>query len=158
MVVHWDRLTTRPRRADTMRRISRILAIAIALDPSLAAAALFKCIAADGHVTYRDTPCASANRSATVDLQPPAGADAGLRPGERDMLERAYRRDEREAAQAARAARDAPAERRIGKLQRRKDEIARELGSSIGGKTERSALVDERRSIEREMATLRPRR
>ena len=142
-----------------MRRISRVLAIAIALDPGFAAAALFKCIAADGHVTYRDTPCASANRSANVDLlPPPAAAEAGLRPGERDMLERAYRRDEREAAQAARAARDAPAERRLGKLQRRKDEIARELGGSIGGKAQRSALADERRSIEREMATLRPRR
>lgn len=145
-----------------MRRIPRVLAVAIAIalgsDPGVAAAAPFKCIAADGHVTYRDTPCPSASRSATVDLPPPAAAEPGIRSGEREMLERAYRRDEREAAQAARAARDAAGERRLGKLQKRKDEIARELGGSIGGKTQRSALVDERRSIEREMTSLRPRR
>jgi hypothetical protein len=141
-----------------MRRILCVLAVAITLDPGAADAGLFKCIAADGHVTYRDTPCASAMRSATVEPPPPAAADPGLRPGERDMLERAYRRDAREEEQSARAARDAAGELRLGKLRKRKDEIARELGGSIGGKAQRSALVDERRSIEREMATLRPRR
>jgi len=74
------------------------------------------------------------------------------------MLERAYRRDEREAERHAQAARNAGAELRLGKLRKRKDEIARELGGSIGGKAQRSALADERRSIEREMASLRPRR
>ena len=74
------------------------------------------------------------------------------------MLERAWRRDERQAEERARASRNAAAEARLNKLRKRKDEIARELRGSIGGKAERSALVDERRSIEREMATLRPRR
>ena len=74
------------------------------------------------------------------------------------MLERAHRRDDREAVQHAQASRNAAAELRLGKLRKRKDEIAKELGGSIGGKAQRSALADERRSIEREMATLRPRR
>ena len=132
--------------------------LAAALTPLAVDAALFKCVAADGHVTYRDTPCTTAARAETVDPAPPASAESGLRPGEREMLERAYRRDEREADRHAQASRNAAAELRLGKLRKRKDEIARELGGSIGGKAERSALADERRSIEREMATLRPRR
>jgi hypothetical protein len=138
-----------------MKRMSFLLALA--LTPGAAAPALFKCTADDGHVTYRDTPCATDARPLTLDQAPSVPA-AGLRPGERDMLERAYRRDDREADRAAQTARNAAAELRLGKLRKRKDEIARELGGSIGGKAERSALADERRSIEREMATLRPRR
>ena len=132
--------------------------LAAVLTPLAAHAGLFKCVAVDGHVTYRDTPCTTAARAETVDAGPPAGTAAGLRPGELEMLERAYRRDERDADRHAQASRNAAVELRLGKLRRRKDEIARELGGSIGGKTERSALADERRSIEREMATLRPRR
>jgi hypothetical protein len=132
--------------------------LALALDPAGAAAGLYKCVAADGHVTYRDTPCASAVRSVAVEPAPSAAGDPGLRPGEREMLERAYRRDEREASRHAQAANNATAELRLAKLRKRKDEIARELGGSIGGKAQRGALADERRSIEREMATLRPRR
>jgi len=43
-------------------------------------------------------------------------------------------------------------------LRKRTDEIARALGGSMGGTAPRSAWAAERRSIEREMATLRPRR
>lgn len=132
--------------------------LALALNPAAADAGLFKCVAPDGHVTYRDTPCATASQPVTVDPAPAASAPPGLRPGEREMLERALRRDEREAERHAQASRNAAAELRLGKLRKRKDEIARELGGSIGGKAQRSALADERRSIEREMATLRPRR
>lgn len=132
--------------------------LALNLTTPAADAGLYKCIAADGHVTYRDTPCASASRPLTVDPLPPTNVEGGIRPGERDMLERAYRRDEREAERHAQASRHAAAELRLVKLRKRKDEIARELGGSIGGKAQRGALTDERRSIEREMATLRPRR
>jgi hypothetical protein len=139
-----------------MKRMSCLLALV--LSPAAANGALYKCVADDGHVTYRDTPCVTTVPPLALDAPPPASAPAGLRPGEREMLERAYRRDEREAVQHAQASRNAAAELRLGKLRKRKDEIARELGGSIGGKAQRSALADERRSIEREMATLRPRR
>jgi len=139
-----------------MKRMPCLLALI--LGPAAADAAVFKCVAEDGHVTYRDTPCSTATQPLAVDPTPPSPAGSGLRSGERDMLERAYRRDEREADQHAKASRNAAAELRLGKLRKRKDEIARELGGSIGGKAQRSALADERRSIEREMATLRPRR
>jgi len=139
-----------------MKRMPCLLALI--LGPAAADAAVFKCVAEDGHVTYRDTPCTTAAQPLAVDPTPPSPAGSGLRSGERDMLGRAYRRDEREADQHAQASRNAAAELRLGKLRKRKDEIARELGSSIGGKAQRSALADERRSIEREMATLRPRR
>jgi hypothetical protein len=139
-----------------MKRIFCLLAAVVT--PPAADAGLFKCVAADGHITYRDTPCTTAARAEAVDAAPSVAAAPGLRPGEREMLERAYRRDERDADRHLQASRNAAVELRLGKLRRRKDEIARELGGSIGGKAERSALADERRSIEREMATLRPRR
>ncbi len=139
-----------------MKGISCLLALI--LSPAAIDAALYKCVADDGHVTYRDTPCATPAQPLALDSPPPSAAPPGLRPGEREMLERAHRRDEREAERHAEASRNAAAELRLGKLRKRKDEIGRELGSSIGGKAQRSALADERRSIEREMATLRPRR
>ena len=139
-----------------MKRIHCLLVLV--LSPATTEAALYKCVADDGHVTYRDTPCATATPALMVDSVPPSPGGSGLRPGEREMLERAYRRDDREADRHARASRDAAAELRLSKLRKRKDEIARELGGSIGGKAQRSALADERRSIEREMATLRTRR
>ena len=132
--------------------------LALVLSPAAIDAGLYKCVADDGHVTYRDTPCATAVPPLALDAAPLSAGGPGLRPGEREMLERAHRRDEREAEQHAQASRNAAAELRLGKLRKRKDEIGRELGSSIGGKAQRSALADERRSIEREMATLRPRR
>ena len=138
-----------------MQRMLCTLVIALTTIP--AHAALYKCVGDGGHVTYADTPCAS-GRVVAFDPAPPAAEPAGLRPGEKAMLERAWRRDEREAEERSRASRNAAAEARLNKLRKRKDEIARELRGSIGGKAERSALVDERRSIEREMATLRPRR
>lgn len=138
-----------------MQRMFCTLAIALTTIP--AHGALYKCVGDGGHVTYADTPCAT-GRVVAVDTATPPVASTGLRPGEKAMLERAWRRDEREAEERARASRNAAAEARLNKLRRRKDEIARELRGSIGGKAERSTLVDERRSIEREMATLRPRR
>jgi hypothetical protein len=138
-----------------MQRMLCTLAIALTTVP--AHAALYKCVGDTGHVTYADTPCA-AGRVLAVDAAPAPAEPAGLRPGEKAMLERAWRRDEREAEERARSSRNAAAEARLNKLRKRKDEIAKELRGSIGGKAERSALVDERRSIEREMATLRPRR
>jgi hypothetical protein len=47
---------------------------------------------------------------------------------------------------------------RLGRLEKRKDELARELRSSIGSSADRRALSEEMRSIDREMGTLRPRR
>lgn len=138
-----------------MQRMLCTLAIALTTVP--AHAALYKCVGDGGHVTYADTPCAT-GRVVAIDAAPPTAEPGGLRPGEKAMLERAWRRDEREAAERARAGRNAAPEARLNKLRKRKDEIARELRGSIGGKAERSALVDERRSIEREMATLRPQR
>jgi hypothetical protein len=138
-----------------MQRMLCTLAIALTTVP--AHAALYKCVGDGGHVTYADTPCPT-GRVVAVDATPAQAEPAGLRPGEKAMLERAWRRDERAAEERARASRNAATEARLNKLRKRKDEIARELRGSIGGKTERSALVDERRSIEHEMATLRPRR
>lgn len=138
-----------------MTRMLCTLAIALSTVP--AHAGLYKCLGDDGHVTYADTPCVMA-RVVAIDTEPSPAEPTGLRPGEKAMLERAWRRDEQEAEARTRASRNAAAEVRLNKLRRRKDEIARELRGSIGGKAERSALADERRSIEREMATLRPRR
>ncbi len=138
-----------------MQRMLYTLAITLTTAPAYPA--LYKCVGDAGHVTYADTPCAT-GRVVAVDTASPSVEPAGLRPGEKAMLERAWRRDEREATERARSSRNAAAEARLNKLRKRKDEIARELRGSIGGKAERSALVDERRSIEREMATLRPRR
>ena len=138
-----------------MTRMLCTFAIALMTVPTHAA--LYKCVGDSGHVTYADTPCA-AGRIVAVDVAPSPADPAGLRPGEKAMLERAWRRDEREAEERTRANRNSAAEARLNKLRKRKDEIARELRGSIGGKVERSALVDERRSIEREMSTLRPRR
>jgi hypothetical protein len=138
-----------------MRRI--LVTLFFTLGATASDAELYKCVGDDGHVTYADTHCARAQR-VSVDPAPQPGGTAGLRPGEQAMLERALRRDERDAEHRAKASQNAAAQARLGKLQKRKDEIARELRGSIGSKAERSALSDERRSIEREMATLRPRR
>ena len=57
-----------------MKRMSFLLALA--LTPGAAAPALFKCVADDGHVTYRDTPCATDARPLTLDPAPSVPAAA----------------------------------------------------------------------------------
>ncbi|MCU0766833.1 MAG: DUF4124 domain-containing protein [Gammaproteobacteria bacterium] len=141
-----------------MKRTS--LALLLALGSAPVPAALYRCVAQDGHVTYADTPCAPAAAATTIAPDPSprdAGAE-GLRPGEREMLARAYRRDDQERARHERVARNSAGELRLNQLRKRKDAIAGEMGSAIGGAAQKRALAEERRSIEREMAGLRPRR
>ena len=135
-------------------------ALLLALSTSPAQAALYKCVGGDGHVTYADTPCSQAASAHAVPTDAPSASPAsdGLRPGEREMLARAYRRDDQERARRDRVARNSAGELRLNQLRKRKDAIAGEMGSSIGGNAQKRALADERRSIEREMAALRPRR
>lgn len=144
-----------------MKRICLALLLALSSAPATVTAALYKCVGHDGHVTYADTPCGQAARSAALDTDPPlrtAGADDGLRPGERELLARAYKRDDQDRTRRERVARNSAAELRLNQLRRRKDAIAGEMGSAIGGAAQKKALAEERRSIEREMASLRPRR
>jgi hypothetical protein len=140
-----------------MTRTSFALLLVLSATP--AEAMLFKCVADDGHVTYADTPCRQAARAVAIEHDPPPrGPETGLRPGEREMLERAYRRDDQDRARRERAARNSAAELRINQLRRRKDALGDEMASSIGGAARRKALAEEQRSIEREMSGLRSRR
>jgi hypothetical protein len=142
-----------------MKRIC--LALLLALSSPPAQTALYKCVAADGHVTYADTPCSQVASAVALEPDPLPRApavDDGLRPGEREMLMRAYKRDDQDRTQRERVARNSAAELRLNQLRRRKDAIAGEMGSAIGGAAQKKALAEERRSIEREMASLRPRR
>lgn len=144
-----------------MRRMSLALLLALSSTPAAVAAALYRCVGHDGHVTYADTPCGQAAHAAVVETDRPpraADVDSGLRPGERELLARAYKRDDQDRARRERVARNSAAELRLNQLRRRKDAIAGEMGSAIGGATQKKALAEERRSIEREMASLRPRR
>ena len=144
-----------------MRRTSIALLLALGSAPATVTAALYKCVGHDGHITYADTPCGQAAHTAALETDPPSRAadeDSGLRPGERELLARAYKRDDQDRARRERVARNSAAELRLNQLRRRKDTIAGEMGSAIGGAAQKKTLAEERRSIEREMASLRPRR
>lgn len=144
-----------------MKRTSFALLLTLSTANTPVAAALYLCVGHDGHVTYADTPCGQVARATLLETDPPtpaAGSDDGLRPGERELLARAYKRDDQDRARRERVARNSAAELRLNQLRRRKDAIAGEMGSAIGGAAQKKALAEERRSIEREMATLRPRR
>jgi hypothetical protein len=140
-----------------MKTILQMLALlACGLDAN---AGVYKCLDAGGTPLYSDTPCSPAAEEVSVDTPPPAGAGrGGLRPGELEMLKRAYANDERDRERRQRAARSFASSMRLGRLEKRKDELARELRSSIGSSADRRALSEEMRSIDREMGTLRPRR
>ncbi len=140
-----------------MKTILHTLALlACGLD---ATAGIYKCLDAGGTPLYSDTPCGSAAQELSIDAPPPAtDGHGGLRPGEVEMLKRAYANDERDRERRQRAARSFASSMRLGRLEKRKDELARELRSSIGSTTDRRALSEEMRSIDREMGTLRPRR
>lgn len=142
-----------------MRRMC--IATLLALSSISVQAALYKCVAADGHVTYADTPCSQAASAVALEPDPPPSAptaEDGLRPGERELLMRAYKRDDQDRARRERVARASAGELRLNQLRKRKDAIASEMGSSIGGTAQKKVLADERRSIEREMAGFRSRR
>lgn len=140
-----------------MKILLRTLALLVCgLD---ATAGIYKCLDAGGTPVYSDTPCSPTAQAISVDPPPPsADGRGGLRPGEIEMLKRAYANDERERDRRERAARSYAGSVRLERLEKRKDELARELRSSIGSSADRRALSEEMRSIDREMGTLRQRR
>jgi hypothetical protein len=124
-----------------------------------ATAGIYKCLDAGGTPVYSDTPCSPTAQVISIDApSPPADGRGGLRSGEIEMLKRAYANDERERERRERAARSYAGSVRLERLEKRKDELARELRSSIGSGADRRALSEEMRSIDREMGTLRQRR
>jgi hypothetical protein len=84
------------------------------------ALAQYKCVAANGAVTFQDAPCVGAKSGQKLDIapkgQPPASAVAAAAPPgsvDKRMLANYQRMDQRDALeQAVRAARDAAARRR----------------------------------------------
>jgi hypothetical protein len=130
--------------------------LACALDAN---AGIYKCLDAGGIPVYSDTPCSPSAQEVSIDVPPPSTErGGGLRPGEVEMLKRAYANEDRERERRQRAARNFASSMRLGRLEKRKDELVRELRSSIGSGVERKALSEEMRSIDREIATLRPKR
>ena len=61
-------LTTRTRRSQIARAIALLSLILI---PSLSSAAIYKCTAQDGGVTYTDEPCAPDTKAQTIDPAKP---------------------------------------------------------------------------------------
>ena len=118
-----------------MRRTSLALLLALGSTPATAPAALYRCVGPDGHVTYSDIPCAQAASATAIEPDPPPreSGTGGLRPGERELLARAYRRDDQDRARHERVARNGASELRLNRLRKRKDAISEEMASTIGG-------------------------
>jgi hypothetical protein len=123
----------------TLQKESAMRAIFLALSltivsTSALAGNIYKC-QEDGRTVYSQIPCGGSSERMHVDTAP-----AGLRPGEKAMLERAYERDAYSTARRDRAyARDvrkhvSPSERnRIRNLERRKRELQKEArGATLG--------------------------
>jgi len=97
----------------------RLLLILLLAAHAGAALAQYKCVAANGAVTFQDSPCVGAKSEQKLDLvssgRAPASAVAGAASPEsvdKRMLANYQRQDEREAlAKALRAAQDAAARR-----------------------------------------------
>lgn len=90
-------------------------------------AQVYRCDDGGGTPSYQQTPCA--HGGGAVELSPPAARWEGLRPGERELLDRYRREDARPARRrAARRSRDdGPSERSCGQKRQRLERVSAKL-------------------------------